>query len=126
MHKDKAGFSVLSVLSLIVCALILMGLPVLAQDSDSEQVIEVQAKRFDFTPSEIILKKDIPVVLELTSQDVKHGFNCPGLGLRADIYPGKATTMRFTPKKTGNFTFYCDVYCGEGHEDMTGVLVVTE
>jgi cytochrome c oxidase subunit II len=124
MHKERAGFSVLSVLSLMVCTLILMGLPVLAQDS--ENVIEVQAKRFAFTPSEITLKKDVPVVLELTSLDVKHGFNCPGLSLRADISPGKTTTLRFTPKKTGSFSFYCDVYCGEGHEDMTGVLVVTE
>ncbi len=126
MHKNKAGFSVASTLSLMVCALFLTGLPVLAQDSDSGQVIEVQAKRFEFIPSEITLMKDVPVVLELTSLDVKHGFNCPGLGLRADIYPGKTTNIRFTPKKTGSFTFYCDVYCGERHEDMTGVLMVTE
>jgi cytochrome c oxidase subunit II len=124
MHKNMAGFIVRSVLSLIVCALFLTGFPVWAQDS--EQVIEVQAKQFAFTPSEITLTKDVPVVLELTSLDVKHGFNCSGLGLRADVYPGKTTTLRFTPKKTGSFTFYCDVYCGEGHEDMTGVLVVTE
>jgi cytochrome c oxidase subunit II len=124
MHKNMAGFSVSSVLSLMICALILIGLPVWAQDS--EQVIEVQAKQFAFTPSEITLTKDVPVVLELTSLDVKHGFNCSGLGLRADIYPGKTTTLRFTPKKTGSFTFYCDVYCGEGHEDMTGFLLVTE
>jgi cytochrome c oxidase subunit II len=126
MHKNMAGFIVRSVLSLIVCALFLIGLPVWAQDSDSGQVIEMQAKRFEFIPSEITIKKDVPVVLELTSLDVKHGFNCPGLGLHADIYPGKTTNLRFTPKKTGSFTFYCDVYCGEGHEDMTGVLVVTE
>jgi cytochrome c oxidase subunit II len=124
MHKDRAGFSVLSVLILMVCTLILVGTPVLARGS--EKVIEVQAKRFAFTPSEITLKKDVPAVLELTSLDVKHGFNCPGLGLRADISPGKTTTLRFTPKKTGSFSFYCDVYCGEGHEDMTGVLDVTE
>jgi cytochrome c oxidase subunit II len=124
MYKKMAGFNVRTVMSLMVCAIILIGLPVLAQDS--EQVIEVQAKQFEFIPSEITLIKDVPVVLELTSLDVKHGFNCPGLGLRADIYPGKTTTLRFTPKKTGSFTFYCDVYCGERHEDMTGVLVVTE
>jgi cytochrome c oxidase subunit II len=124
MDKNIAGFSLRIVLSLMVCALFLAGLPVSAQDS--EQVIEVQAKRFEFIPSEITLMKDVPVVLELTSQDVKHGFNCPGLGLRADINPGKTTTLRFTPKKPGSFTFYCDIYCGEGHEDMTGVLVVNE
>ena len=29
------------------------------------------------------------------------------------------------PDKTGKFTFSCDVFCGDGHEEMTGTIVVT-
>ena len=28
--------------------------------------------------------------------------------------------------KAGSFAFNCDVFCGSGHEDMGGTLVVTE
>ena len=35
--------------------------------------VEVVAKRFEFTPSEITLKKGEPVVIVLTSKDFQHG-----------------------------------------------------
>ncbi|HEX7436841.1 MAG TPA: cytochrome c oxidase subunit II, partial [Caldimonas sp.] len=41
-----------------------------------------------------------------------------------DIMPGKTATLRLTPDKTGSFIFLCDVFCGTGHEDMNGTLVV--
>lgn len=89
-----------------------------------ERIIKVVAKKFEFTPSEIHLKKSIPVVLELTSLDVVMGFNLPDFGLRADIVPGVTSRVRFTPDKVGEFPFHCDIFCGSGHEDMTGVITV--
>jgi cytochrome c oxidase subunit 2 len=32
--------------------------------------------------------------------------------------------IRFVPDKSGKFTFLCDVFCGEGHEEMSGTLTV--
>jgi cytochrome c oxidase subunit 2 len=91
-----------------------------------DQVIKITAKKFEFTPGEITLKKGAPVVLEITSADRLHGFNCPDLGLRADISPGQPTRLHVTPTKAGTFVFRCDIFCGEGHEDMSGSLVVKE
>ena len=91
-----------------------------------EREIHITAKKFEFTPDTITLKKGEPVVLVLSSQDRKHGFNVRAFGLRADVDPGETARIRFTPNKTGKFTFSCDVFCGEGHEDMTGTIVVTE
>jgi len=90
------------------------------------QVIKITAKKFDFTPSEITLKKGVPVLLELTSLDRTHGFNCPELGVRADVVPGEPATIRLEPQKAGRFVFRCDIFCGDGHEDMEGVIIVTE
>ena len=67
------------------------------------QVVKIVAKRFDFTPEQITLKKGVPVDLELTTQDRLHGFNAPGLGLRTQIVPGETTHVRFTPDKVGRF-----------------------
>jgi cytochrome c oxidase subunit 2 len=94
--------------------------------STTEKVIRVTAKKFEFSPGEITVKKGVPVVLELTSSDRTHGFKLPDFGVRADAKPGEITRLSITPDKTGKFTFSCDVFCGSGHEDMSGTLVVTE
>ena len=91
-----------------------------------ERVIRIDAKRFDYTPGELTLKKGEPVILELTSRDVLMGFNLPDFNLRADMVPDKVTRVRFVPDKTGSFTFLCDVFCGSKHEEMNGRLTVIE
>ncbi len=91
-----------------------------------EQTIRISASTFEFTPSEITVKKGVPVVLELISQDRHHGFKLAEFHLRTDIQPGGAEKIRFIPDKTGTFTFFCDVFCGGGHEDMSGILKVIE
>jgi cytochrome c oxidase subunit 2 len=91
-----------------------------------EKVIRIEAKRFDYSPGELRLKKGEPVILELTSLDVLMGFNLPDLNLRADIIPGKVTRVRFVPEKAGSFTFLCDIFCGSKHEEMNGRLTVVE
>jgi cytochrome c oxidase subunit 2 len=91
-----------------------------------ENVIHVTARRFEYHPSEIVLKKSVPVVIELTSLDRKHGFKVPGLGIDEVVTPDKPTRIRIVPDKTGTFPFRCSVFCGSGHEDMTGMIVVRE
>lgn len=66
------------------------------------------------------------MILEFTTLDVLMGFKVPDLGVRADIIPGKVTRVRLVPGKVGTFPFLCDIFCGSGHENMTGTIVVTE
>ncbi|MBP1750219.1 MAG: cytochrome oxidase subunit periplasmic domain protein [Deltaproteobacteria bacterium] len=93
---------------------------------ENEQVIKITAKKFEYSPKEITVKKGVPVVLELTSEDTKHGFSCPGLKIRTDINPGKVNTLRFVPDQAGEYPFHCDVFCGFGHGRMKGTIIVTE
>ena len=101
----------------------LVGARVLAQPQ--ARVVKVSARRFEFTPAKITLKKGEPVVFELTTEDVFMGMNVPDFAVRSDIVPGKTMRMPFTPDKAGTFTFVCDVFCGDKHEEMSGTLVVT-
>jgi cytochrome c oxidase subunit 2 len=94
--------------------------------SPEVQTVKVVAKRFDFTPEEIKVKKGVPVDIELTTADRVHGFFAPKLGLRAEIMPGQTAHLRFTPDTAGTFLFQCDVFCGEGHESMDGKIIVVE
>lgn len=89
------------------------------------RVIKIVAKKFEFVPSEIHVKKGESVSLEFTAPEVPMGFNLSDMGLRIDIVPGKVAKLPFTADKVGNFPFLCDVFCGSGHEDMNGTLIVT-
>jgi|SRR5437867_5402985 len=92
----------------------------------AEQVIHLTAKKFEYTPNEITLKKGVPVIVEITSLDRDHGFKVPELGIRADVKPGETTRVRMVPDRVGRFEFRCDVFCGSGHEDMAGEFVVVD
>ena len=88
--------------------------------------IMVSAAKFEFSASEIRVRKGRPVTLVLSSTDFPHGFSIPDFGVRVDLVPGKGVELTFTPDRAGRFVFLCDNFCGEGHDRMTGFLVVTE
>jgi cytochrome c oxidase subunit 2 len=90
------------------------------------QKIRLTVKRFAFSKSELHVKKGVPVVIEISSIDRLHGFSMPDFGVRGDVTPGQITRIEFTPEKTGQFAYFCDIFCGEGHENVDGVLVVEE
>ncbi len=90
-----------------------------------ERVIKVIAKKFVFVPNEIRVKQGETVLLQFTAPEVPMGFSLPDFAVRADIMPGKVATLRLTPDKSGSFDFLCDVFCGSGHEEMNGKLIVS-
>lgn len=110
-------------LFLWIAVLGMTGTPAAATDAP---VIRLTAKKFEYDRREIVLKKGVPVVLEITSLDRMHGFNLPDFNLRADAVPGVVTRIRFTPDKTGRFVFFCDIFCGDGHEAMGGTVIVKD
>ena len=60
----------------------------------SEKVIKITASKFTYTPGEVKLKKNVPVILEFRTQDIMMGFNLPDFNVRADIVPGKTTRLQ--------------------------------
>jgi len=90
------------------------------------RVIEITAKRFAFTPSEITLKKGETVKLKIVSDDVTHGLYLNPLKIDADIQPGKTTEVMVTPQSAGKFTAICDHFCGVNHGNMKMTVVVEE
>ena len=115
-----------STLCLAVAAFITMNVAYgSGKNTKKERVIKLVAQRFSFTPNELKLKKGENVRLEFTSLDFVHGFNVPDMNLRTDLPPDKITTLHLTPEKVGTFDFICDNFCGAGHEDMGGRIIVS-
>jgi cytochrome c oxidase subunit II len=116
----------LQLLGATVVVALIFGVRARSGAAATEQVIHLTAKKFDYSPNEITVKKGQPVVIEIVSLDRKHGFTIPDLKVRSDVKPGGKNIVRFTPDKTGTFNFHCDLFCGSGHEGMAGTLVVVE
>jgi cytochrome c oxidase subunit 2 len=94
--------------------------------AEEPQVIEIKARKFQFSPAEITLKKGQPAILRLTTEDRTHGFLLKPLKIDTDIVPGKATDVAVTPTAIGQYTVICDHFCGSGHGNMKMKLTVVE
>ncbi len=66
------------------------------------------------------------IKLTMASEDVIHDLYVPAFRVKADIIPGRYTTMWFTPTKPGSYHFFCAQYCGTKHSGMVGQVVVME
>jgi heme/copper-type cytochrome/quinol oxidase subunit 2 len=87
-------------------------------------VIDIIARQFSFSPDPIIVKLGDRVKLNINSIDIDHGFALPDFNIDARLEAGKITTVEFEADKLGEFIFSCSVFCGSGHREMTGVLIV--
>ncbi len=88
------------------------------------RVVEITARRFQFTPSVVTLRKGEPVVLRLRSEDVVHGFFQRPLGIDTLIEPGRVTEVAVSPRESGRYVVICHHFCGSGHGGMKLTLVV--
>lgn len=106
-----------------------------------EQRGEITIKNYDFVLSQPIpIRLHVPTVIILRNQDiVRHGFTSPMLGhmlVRGEgegigaygkgvegfyVDPGKTLVIRFTPDRSGKYSFTCDL-----HPDMKGELYLLE
>ena len=89
------------------------------------RVIEIIAKRFEYVPNRISVKKGDVITLKMESLDVTHGLYVDGYGVNIKARPGLIGTATFVADKTGRFTFRCSETCGEFHPYMIGFLEVT-
>jgi cytochrome c oxidase subunit 2 len=88
--------------------------------------LKITARRFEFHPHTITVQKGKPVRLVITSEDVEHGFAIDEFDVNVKIEAKGTKVVEFTPDRAGRFRFRCTVFCGDGHEEMTGELVVEE
>ena len=86
--------------------------------------ITLTAQSFEFIPSTVTVKEGETVRLKIKSIDVTHGFSIPEFNVNSTLKAGEETVVEFVASKKGTFTFFCSVYCGYGHADMQGTLLV--
>jgi cytochrome c oxidase subunit II len=111
-----------------------------AQNQDT-QVIDVTAKKYEYSPEPVHVKRGMKVQLKITATDHDHGFKIaalpdgaaqsgtPGLVFATaqdcwQLKKGETTTIEFLAQTPGTYIFRCCHTCGVGHKGMKGELVV--
>jgi cytochrome c oxidase subunit 2 len=114
--------------------------PVLGQNARI-QVIEVTAKKYEYSPAPIHVKSGTKIQLKITATDHDHGFSIATAPDGADsnapaglvftsaqecwqLKKGETTTVEFLAQTPGTYSFKCCHTCGLGHRGMKGLLVV--
>jgi len=70
------------------------------------------------TSPRLIVPVGKPVLVNLVSLDVLHGFYLPAFRVKRDIVPGMKNHAWFVATKPGSYDLFCSVYCGVGHSGM--------
>ena len=60
----------------------------------------------------------------MTSPDVIHGFAITQTAVNMMAIPGLVNMMSHTFRTPGTYFLVCNEYCGIGHQDMAGKIVV--
>jgi cytochrome c oxidase subunit 2 len=107
------------------------------------QIIEVSAKKYEFSPNEIHVRAGTKVTLKIHSEDETHGVKLsdhpegvsdkgePGLLFEEPNENGKVAkhvdqVIVFTAQTPGSYDFKCAKVCGFGHGRMKGTLIVEQ
>ncbi len=105
------------------------------------QVIELTAKKYEYSSSPVHVKNGTKVQLKITATDHDHGFKIAAVPDGAvpngadglifssaqecwQLKKGETTTIEFLAQTPGTYTFKCCHTCGLGHRGMKGQIVV--
>ena len=87
--------------------------------------VPVVAKRFTFEPARVEVKEGERIRLVVTSDDGVHGLEIKKFKVNKKIpRGGDKVTIDFVASAPGEYPILCSEYCGNGHEEMRGTLVV--
>ena len=117
---------------LALAALVAVALWAMAQEPAAPSAvgnvreIQMTAKKYEFNPNVLTVKKGDHVKLIITALDHDHGFKLDAFGINQKLKKGDPTTIEFTADKAGTFPVQCSEFCGFGHGRMKGKLVVEE
>ena len=97
--------------------------PVVKTTSEIKEFTMV-AKNWEFAPSTITVNQGDTVRIKVKSVDVEHSFSLPDFKINVDLQPNQEKTIEFVADKKGEFSFKCAIFCGSGHREMKGKLII--
>ena len=93
-------------------------------EPDGSLRVTLVAARYGFYPEHIEVPADTPVTFRMASADVLHGVHVPYTNLATMIVPGYVSEVHTSFPKPGEYSLFCNEYCGLGHDHMWSRLTV--
>ena len=72
------------------------------------------------------LEKGKEYRLHLSSVDWMHGFSLQPANINLQIHPNYEMVLTVTPDQAGEYGVVCNEFCGIGHHQMLGKIIVVE
>lgn len=85
------------------------------------------AQQWSFEPDILRLRADVPYRFRMMAVDVAHGASLQlgPAGRIVRLRPGVSVEQEITFTRPGEYLLYCTLYCGIGHDRMSGRIIVT-
>lgn len=90
----------------------------------TERTIHMGVRQYAWDPPVIHAKQGELVRLIVHNADVQHGLVIPELNVLNIDIPPEGAVIEFVADKVGTFVFFCSYYCGEGHSEMRGKIII--
>jgi len=91
-----------------------------------DTVRSIVMKKWAIVPNRLVIPQGAKVELVVSTADVEHGIDIPGLGIREPVQNGQPpAVIRFLAQTPGVYPMRCSIACGRGHDKMTGAIVIT-
>ena len=116
----KKILMVIGILVMLVVAIFISKGSFFTGNAVKEEVKEftIKAFRFGYSPDVIEINRGDNVKIIIENTDTLHGIRIPDLEIKGN------DVVEFTADKQGEFDWYCNNMCGEGHMQMRGKLIV--
>ena len=95
-----------------------------SQSNPADEHIKVVMKKYTIEPAVIHVKAGKVTELEVSTADVQHGFDVPGLGIKEPVRAGQPAVITLKSPPKGEYNVVCGIVCGPRHDDMQAKLVV--
>ena len=93
---------------------------------DNHYELHMVAKMWAFDPPEVRLPPGADVDVYLSALDVTHGMYIEHTNVNLMAVPGSVNAARVRFDKEGEYDVICHEYCGIGHQNMMGKIVIVK
>jgi cytochrome c oxidase subunit II len=94
------------------------------QRGEKDFEVQLVARMWRFDPRQIELPPGARVTLYLSTPDVVHGVQILGTNVNLMAVPGTVNLAELTFEREGEYLIVCHEYCGVGHQNMAGKIVI--
>ncbi|NIQ20236.1 MAG: hypothetical protein GTN95_08625 [Gammaproteobacteria bacterium] len=127
VSKKAINSAVLGAIVVVIAVgYVMMNYTPIGTTSGEDKNFDVVAFQWGFEPQFIEVNKGDHVTLNLSTDDVPHGFAISEYQINEPIMIEEDTKLEFIADKPGIYHYYCSIPCGAGHDEQGGYLIVKD